>query len=881
MERFRQWFGRKQILDDFSEEIRQHLEERADALMAAGMTRREAEACARREFGNIVAIEERGRDVWSRPFLDALGGDVKFALRQLRKNYGFALTAILTLALGIGSTTAIFSLVNAVLLRPLPFPQQDRLMWLNQQDRSLPGVVPESLSYPDYFDWRAQNHTFSGMASYGSSTAILESAGEPQHLDAMTVSSNLFEVLGVPPVIGRDFRPEDEKPGNRAVMLSYSLWQSAFHSANDIVSRTIRLGDHEYAVAGVMPRGFQFPLGNPAPALWISLSEDADGKSPATGQRGFDCLDAIGRLRPGVTAAQARADLSLIAANLAQQYPSDNKRYTAALVVPQLKHITGDATPALRLLFGAVTLLLLITCSNVAGLLLARGSRRSAEFALRASIGASRAAIIRQLLVESVLLSVCGGVAGVSLGYGLLHGIVRLMPMDIPRMESASIDGSVLLFVLALSILTGLLFGALPAWRLSELRPAQAMRDGSRSVAGGRHKRRVHSVLVVAQTAVGLVLLVSSGLLIRSFIRILHVDPGFDARQVLTARIGVSFDKLNHDQHLEFYRRLLARLSALPGVQSASAGWPLPMSDGKASITFSIEGVPTAKGDEPNETAGVVMPGYFETLRIPLLAGRTVQDRDETRSRPVIIINQAFARKYFPNTNPLGRRMQVGIGDGVVEHPMREIVGVVGDIKRAGLTAGSEPQYYLPYSQAIVTNPYLTIRSVGDPRLQEVALRNAIHEIDKSVPVYRVLKLEEYISKSAAQPRFETLLLSCFAGIALLLAAVGLYGLLSYMVVERTLEIGLRMALGARKADVLRMVVQHGLLLTVAGLGVGLVCSAVITRFLSRLLYGIQPFDALTFAATTGVLFLVGLAASSIPAYRAAQLEPLKALREA
>ena len=880
MRRLKGWFGRKEIFDDLAEEIRQHLEEKIDALMAGGMSRREAAACARREFGSTLAMEERGRDVWSRPIFDALGGDVKFALRQLRKNCGFALTAIVTIALGIGTTTATFSLVNAVLLRPLPFPHADRLMWLNQQDRTLPGVAPESLSYPDYFDWRSQNRTFTGIASYGASTATLETGTEPLHLDAMTVSFNLFDVLGVAPWIGRDFRPEDEKPGKRAVMLSYSLWQSAFGSSRDIVSRTIRMGGHDYAVAGVMPRGFQFPMGSTSPALWISPAEDAEGDSPATAQRGFDCLDAIGRLRPGVTPEQAKADLSLIAAGLARQYPENNKRYTSALVEPELTHITGDVTPALRLLFGAVALLLLIACSNVAGLLLVRGSRRSAEFALRASIGASRGAILRQLLVESVILSLCGGAAGVALGYGLLRSFVRLMPVNIPRVETASVDGTVLLFVLGLSIVAGLLFGMLPAWRLSELRPAQAMRDGSRTVTGARGRRRMQSGLVIAQTAIGLVLLVSSGLLIRSFIRILNVDPGFDPKHVLTARLGVSFDSLNHDQHVEFYRRLLDALSAMPGVRSASAGWPLPMTDSNAKISFRIEGRPTATGDEPSESAGVAMPGYFETMRIPLLAGRTFQDRDQTKSAPVMIINQGFARKYFPNENPLGRRIQASVGDGVIDHVVREVVGVVGDIKRAGLTAAADPQYYLPYSQAVVTNPYVTIRGTGDAVRLEGALRAAIREVDRSVPAYRVATLEDYISKSAAQPRFQTLLLSCFAGIALLLAGIGLYGLLSYMVVERTLEIGVRMALGARKAEVLRMVVRHGLMLTLAGLGLGLAGSALMTRLLAGMLYDIQPSDGVTFAVTTGTLLVVGLAASSIPAYRAAQLEPLKALRE-
>jgi predicted permease len=874
------WFTRRNERRQLSEEIQQHLAERIDALTADGMSREEAAYAARREFGNVTAIEEKSHDVWKRPVLDALYDDAKFAFRQFRRNPGFALTVMLTLAVGIGATTAIFSLVHAVLLKPLPFPQQDKLMWLKEQDHALPGIVPNSLSYPNYFDWRAQNHTFAGMASYRSGTVTLQSGSEPQRVDAVVVSANLFSVLGVIPSMGRDFRMDEEKPGHRAVMLSYAFWQSAFGSGEDITSKTIRLDDHQYAVAGVMPRGFRFPLEGLAPALWVSLADDADGKDAATGQRGFDCLDVIARLRPGATVEQAKADLSLIAAKLAQQYPANNKRYSSAIVEPELQHITGDARPALRLLFGAVMLLLLIVCCNVAGLLLARGSRRSAEFALRASIGASRPVLIRQLLVESIVLSLCGGAAGVALSYALLRGLVSLMPLDIPRIEGASIDTSVLAFVMFVSVLTGLLFGALPAWRMSAMRPAQAMRDGGRSVTGTRHRRRWHSAMVIAQTAVGLVLLVSSGLLIRSFIRILSVDPGFDASHVLTARAGVSFERLNHDQHAEFYNQLVARLSRIPGVQSASAGWPLPMTDNHASVSFSIEGRPIAKGSEPEESVGVVMPGYFSTMRIPLLSGRAFGEQDGTRGVPVVIINEAFARKYFPGETPLGRRMQAGIGDGVIEHPVREIVGVVGNIKSAGLTTGTEPQYYLPYSQALVTNPYLTLRGSGDPVVLEGALRGVVHDMDSTVPVYQVFKLEDYISKSAARPRFHTLLLTSFAGIALLLAAVGLYGLLSYMVVERTVEIGVRVALGAKRWDVLRMVVQHGLALTLAGLTAGLASSAMITRLLSGLLYETHPSDALTFVVTTGVLLMVSLAASAIPAYRAARLDPIEALRE-
>jgi predicted permease len=629
-----------------------------------------------------------------------------------------------------------------------------------------------------------------------------------------------------------------------------------------------------------MPRTFTFPVENPPPALWISLSDDADGAHPKTSQRGFDSLDVVGRLKPGTTLPQAKADLSLIAANLAQQYSDSNKKYSSALVEQELDHIVGDTSLLLRILFGAVALVLLIACANVSGLLLARSSQRHGEFALRAAIGAGRAAIMRQLLVESVILSSCGGIAGVALAFALLQSLIRFMPAGVPRIEQAHIDGTALVFALAATLVTGMLCGVLPAWKMSQLEPLRALRDGSRNVSGGRKQHRLHNGLVVAQTAIGLVLLVGAGLLIRSFIHIMSVDPGFDPQNVLTARVGASFDKLSHDQHVRFYEDLLARLSSLPGVRSASAGWPLPMSNSNAGISFSIVGRPVAKGDEPSESLGTDMKGFFETMRIPLLSGRTFSDQDGTKNPPVVVINDAFARKYFPGENPLGKHIQPGLGDGALDHPVREVIGVVGDIKRGGLTANPEPQYYLPYPQAVITNPYLIIRTTGDPAPVEAALRAAVHELDSSVPVYQVSPLESYLSRSVAQPRFQTLLLSCFAWIALILTAIGLYGLLSYLVVQRSSEIALRMALGAQRADVLGAIVRRGLAVTLAGTGVGLVAAVLITRMLSRMLFGIKPYDPATFFTVTAVLLLTSLAASMVPAYRAARVDPMTTLKQ-
>lgn len=870
-------FGKRDA--DLERELISDLELEEEEQRERGLSPEEAYYAARRALGNTTLIREQTREAWGWSQLDHFIRDVRYALRQLRMSPGFSVTTILILAIGISATTAIFSLVNAVLLRPLPFPESDRLVWASQQDNSLPGITPESLSYPDYLDWRAQNHTLSGIASYVDSGITFELEGGSQRLDGQTVSANFFDVLGVAPMLGRDFQWDDEKPGNRVVMLSFSFWQSQFGSANDIVGKSITLDGHDYTIAGVMPKGFRFPFENPAPVLWKSLAEESEGKNPPIGQRGFDHLDVIGRLKPDVTIEQAKADLSLIAGNLAVQYPDNNKQYNSALIEPELKHMTGDTGPALRIFLGAVLLVLLIVCANVAGLLLARGSRRSREFALRAALGASRGDIIRQVIVESVILSLCGGAAGAALAAGLVHVIVNFMPLEIPRIQEATISPGVLLFVITVSLITGLLFGLVPAWRISHATPADALREGSRSVSGAKGQHLIHNILVIAQTAIGMVLLISSGLLMRSFIRILNVDPGFDPKHVFTSRIGVSFDNLTHDQHFRFYEQLLARISALPGVQSAAAGWPLPMSSSHISVSFNIAGRPVAPGDEPSVSTGVVMPGYFETMHIPLLSGRDFGQQDSLTGQPAIIVNQAFVRKYFPLENPIGQHIQVGLGDGVFEHPTREVVGVVGDVKGKGLAAESEPHLYLAYAQAVITNPYIVVRTNADTGAIQNAITSTVHELDRTVPVYQAATMEEYISKSEAQPRFQALLLTYFAGIGLILVAIGLYGLLSYIVVQRTPEIGVRMALGAQRFGVLGMIVRRGLVLTVTGVAAGLVISVMTTRLIAQMLFHVRATDPLTFAITAVLLLVVSIAASSVPAYRAARVDPINTLR--
>lgn len=714
------------------------------------------------------------------------------------------------------------------------------------------------------------------MASYRSTGSTLTGSGEPRHLNGVVVSAEFFRVLGVRPFLGRDFLPGEEKPGTRVVVLSHQLWQTAFGSALDIAGRTITLDGHSYTVAGVMPAGFVFPIRNPLPDLWTTLADDATDENPFTSQRGDDMLDVIARLKPGVSLAQARADVSVIAHNLATQYPDTNKQYPAAVAELELEHLTGDTRGAFRVLFAAVTLVLLIACVNVAGLLLARASRRRADLALRLALGAGRSRIMRLILVESVVHSLCGGVLGILFSAWILDVLLQYVPQNLPRLDQISVDGSVLAFATLISLLTGLLFGVLPAWRLSRLDPLVAIREGSRNVAGERSQHRLHNGLVIGETAIGLVLLVSSGLLIRSFIRVLEVDPGFDPKVVLTGDLTLPDKRYTQPQKVQFYDLLLARVAALPGVRSVSAGWPLPLSGSDIGISFQIEGHPTAPGDAPAESLSVVTADYFRTMRIPILSGRAFTARDDSKAKPVIIINARFARKYFAGEDPIGKHVKSNLGDGVLNSPVREVVAVVGDVKRNGPTKEVEAQYYLPWAQAVITSPTLCIRTAGDPSSVVAGLRGVLADMDKNIPLYRVHTLEDSVYRAAGGPRFHALLLTCFAGMALLLSAVGLYAVLSYMVVQRTSEIGVRMALGAQRTDVLRMIVRRGLTLAVIGAAIGVGVAVPLTNSMADMLYGVEPLDFRTYAAVTAILLLVSLIASSVPAFRAARLDPMK-----
>ena len=808
--------------------------------------------------------------------------DLRFAVRQLRKSPGFALTTIVTLALGIGATTAMFSLINTVLLRPLPFPAPDRLMIASPIDRTaVKSGVPTSISYPDFFDWRSRQHSFDAIASYHRESHTLTGQGSPQELESDTVSADFFRVLGVNPMLGRGFVPDDEKRFTHVAVLSYPFWRSTFGGDRSIVGRSIRLDDNLYTVIGVMPPGFTYPLTNPLPSFWTSLADDNnDDKEPLTAQRGAQMTQVIGRLKPGVSIAQAKADLSLIAENLSQQYPETDKRFNGAIVMPEMENLVGDTRSALRVLFAAVSFLLLIACTNVAGLMLTRASRRRSEVAVRAALGATRFEIIRQVLVESVVLSACGGMLGVALSSLLLKSILDFVPKDLPRLNQVTIDGRVLLFAAAVSIVTGVLFGVLPAWRMSRLDPSLALREGTRTMTTGRGQHRMHGALVIAETAIGLVLLVGAGLLIRSFVRVLNVDPGFDPHHVLTATIGLPDNQYPSLKRAQFQEELLSKLAALPGVESVSSGFPIPLSQHNIGVGFTVEGHPVAKGDEPDAPVTIVTPGFFHTMKIPLLAGRDFQSSDDSKAPAVVMIDESFARKYFPGENPIGKHMTPDLGDGITNAPTREVIGVVGDVKRKGLTADTVAQFYLPQKQAIIVSPAIVIRTAGDPLNMIGPLRTVVSQMDRNVPLYRISTIDDYIATSASQPRFQTVLITFFAIMALLLAAVGLYAVLSYMVAQRTLEIGLRLALGAQRESVMRLILGRGMMLAAIGLAIGVAASLVLTRFMSEMLYGVKPLDPLTFLTVSAVLMLVSVLASTAPAYRAARLDPMRTLRE-
>ncbi|HEX4666934.1 MAG TPA: ABC transporter permease [Chthoniobacterales bacterium] len=815
--------------------------------------------------------------------------DLRYAFRQLWKEPRFTIVAVLALAIGIGANTAIFSVVNAVLLKPLPFPQPNKLMAVgsidNRASQTGDGDL-NSMSYPDFFDFRSQNKSFENLALYRSESLTLTNEGAAESLRAQKVTGNFFDVLGIPPLFGRTFQRAEEKPGGGpngyTAVLSHSFWQARFKSDPQVIGRSITFDGRPHTIVGVMPARFRFPIDSEAVDLFVTIARDAnsiDGSKPETEQRGSHSLQGVGRLKPGVTSAQADAELTALAGALAQKYPESNTHF-GARAVSLREYLVGDIARGLYVLFSAVACVLLIASANVANLLLARATVRQKEIALRAALGASRRRVVRQLLTESLLLAGLGGLGGLILAAWGTDWLVSLVPESIPRAETIHLDGWVLAFTVLASLGTGILFGLAPAWQTSRLDLRTALNENARG-STGRH--RLRSALVVTEVALALLLLTGAGLLLQSFARLSQVNPGLQPDHLLTAAISLSDAAYPKPENsARFQEQLLARIRALPGVRGASTVLPLPLSGSNMTTSFDLEERPKPEGQQDAAPVRVAGDNYIQTMGVPLLRGRLFDPQiDRFDGRQVMIINERFAQKYFPGEDPLGKRMRPGFSLTDKDGPMREIVGIVGNVKHQSLRTDFTPEMYIPSSQFPLNTFSLVVRTAtSQPEGSTAALRDAVAQIDPGVPLRRVGPYAEYLGLALARPRFNALLLSIFAGVALLLTAIGIYGVMAYSVAQRRQEIGIRMALGAQKSDVLRLIVGGGMQLAALGVVVGLLGAYALTRLLGSLLYGVGSFDGVTLGAVALLLAAIALLACWFPARRAAAVHPLTALRE-
>jgi predicted permease len=820
--------------------------------------------------------------------METLAADLGYALRTMRRNISFTAIAVAALALGIGANTAIFTVVDAVLLQPLPYPQPDRIMKLGRQFRSQVGY---SNSIPKYMAWR-QNDVFEAMALYdfGALAMNLGSGDPPQQMNGVHVSADYFKVFGVTPMVGRTFSPAEDLPHGLAVaVLGYGVWQSRFGASRDVLGRPILLNGVPYVVVGILPNGFH---SDPEADFWIPLQAD-----PNSVNQGH-YLNVAGRLRPGVTVAAAQAQMKVVGEQFRKAYPKWMDPEESVGVVPMRDATTGEVRTALLVLFGAVALVLLIACANVANLLLARSAGRQRELAIRSAMGADRRRVVRQLLTESVLLAGCGGALGLALGAWGVRGLLLLMPGNIPRITDANgtnivipvLDWRVTAFTLGVSLLTGILFGLFPALHTSKPDLVSTLKEASgRSGTGLRHKR-VRSALVVIELALALVLLVGAVLLIRSFVGLRSVNPGIDAHNVFTFQTSLAGGAYSATASVNnFTIQVVRRIETLPGVEAAASAIVLPVENG-IDLPFGIVGKPPTRGEyNGDEQWRSVSPHYFRAFKIPLLRGRAFSETDTGASARVVIINDAMAKKYWPNEDAMGQVIVIGKGLGPqFDDPPRQVVGIVGNVRENGLGNEGVGVMYIPQSQVAegltaLANSVIplswAIRTATDPFSLRVAIERELHGVDGQMPVSRERTMEQVLSSAVARQNFNMVLLSIFAGVALVLAGIGIYGLMSYSVEQRTQEIGIRMALGAGRGRMLRAVLEEGMKLAGIGVVLGLALAYGVTRLLASLLFGVKASDPLAFAAVAGILTMVALVAAYIPARRATAVDPAIALR--
>jgi putative ABC transport system permease protein len=875
-DRFRRLFG-LDAQGDVDEELSFHVEMRVRELVARGETAERARALALRRFGDydrsraecIVIDRRRERRMARTEYVAELRQDVTHALRSLRRTPGFAAVAIITLALGIGANSALFSVVHGVLLSGLPYPAAERLQRVGMLYPD--GAVYHALSAPDFASLREQQRVFDGVEAYSRGLFTLVGAGEPKEVQGASVSDGLFELLGMRMVLGRGFVREEFVPGRGMVtVLDHGFWLREFGGDAAVLGRVLVVGGDPYTVIGVLAPAARLP----ADVEMYAPLEYGESFSPTAVQgRRSEYLAVIARARAGLEAGPIEADLRRVGALLAAEFPATNERLTLA-ATPLRELIIGDARTPLLVLLGAVGFVLLVACANVANLLLARASTRASEVAVRSALGAGRARLVRQLLTESVVLGLAGGVVGLAIAYAGTHALVAAQPADLPRIDQVGVNGVVVLFTFGVAVLTGLAFGALPAWQATGGRLNRGLREGGRS-GGARGGNRVRGAIIVAEMALAVVLLMGAGLLIRSFVELTRVDPGFRPEQAIAFRVALQGEEYADGTQIRArVQTLTERLEALPGVTHVGVTTVLPLRGPGALLNFAVEGAPEPPPNVNQEIAVArVSPDYFAAIGTRIVRGRGFTELDRDEAPPVALINEAAARRWFAGQDPIGRRVRVGAADP-------EIIGIVADVLQRTPGEPAAAQLFQPYAQATARTVRIVVRADGDPLALVPAIRSELRALDPNLPLADVIRLDELVSTAVARPRFYTSLLALFAGVALVLAATGIFGVMSYSVAQRTREISIRMALGARGSDVLGMVVRRALLLALIGLAAGAAAALVLGRAIESQLFGVSRFDPATFALVACVLIGSALLAGFLPARRAAALEPGTALRE-